>query len=182
MMLSLRIPAVLLALAVPAFCGEWTEEAHASRNGRSLAAYRAKLDGEYLVVEVKTAAGWHTYAMDNKQRAREALAGKMSLGVEENTQVTVSQGLEVTGPWHQSQPKDFSQPELRWFTWGFDGRALLAAKVKRTGAGPASVAVRAQICDSVSCQAIDTGLELPLPPEQGKTELDIRTLTKVRAD
>ena len=74
-----------------------------------------------MVVQVKTADGWHTYAMDNKQRAKEALAGKMSLGVEENTQVTVSQGLQVTGPWYQSEPKDFSQPKLRWFTWGFDG-------------------------------------------------------------
>ena len=182
MMFSLRLPTVLLALAAPVFCGEWTLQAHAERNGRALASYRAKLDGEYLVVEVKTAEGWHTYAMDNKQRAREALAGKMSLGVEENTRVTVSQGLEVSGPWRQSEPKDFSQPDLRWFTWGFDAPALLAAKVRRTGAGPALVAVRAQICDSVSCQAVDTELELPFPAEVGKTELDIGALTKVRAD
>ena len=182
MTFSLRILAVSALLVGPVFCGEWTPEAHASRNGRPLASYRAKLDGDYLVVQVKTADGWHTYAMDNKQRAKEALAGKMSLGVEENTQVTVSQGLQVTGPWYQSEPKDFSQPKLRWFTWGFDGPALLAARVKRSGAGPAVVAIHAQICDSVSCRAVETRLAVPLPPAGAKTELDIRTLTKVRAD
>ena len=182
MTFSLCILAVSALLAGPVFCGEWTPEAHASRNGRSLASYRAKLDGDYLVVQVKTADGWHTYAMDNKQRAKEALAGKMSLGVEENTQVTVSQGLQVTGPWYQSEPKDFSQPKLRWFTWGFDGPALLAARVKRSGTGPAVVAIHAQICDSVSCRAVETRLAVPLPPAGAKTELDIRTLTKVRAD
>ncbi len=182
MTLLLRIQAAAALLAGSVLCGQWTPEVHASRNGVPLASYRAKLDGDYLIVEVKTAAGWHTYAMDNKQRAQEALAGKMSLGVEENTQVTVSGGLEVTGRWHQSEPKDFSQPKLRWFTWGFDGPALLAAKVKRTGAGPATVTIDAQICDSVSCRAVETELELPIPAADSKTELDIRTLTPVRAD
>lgn len=182
MMFALRIWVIPALLAGPLFCGEWTPEVHAVRNDRSLATYRAKLDGDYLVVQVKAAEGWHTYAMDNKQRAREALAGKMSLGVEENTEVTVADGLEVTGPWHQSKPKDFSQPKLRWFTWGFDDPALLAAKVKRTGKGPATVTIRAQICDSVSCQAIESSLEVPTAPVNSKTEFDIQALTEVRAE
>ena len=172
----------LVLSAGPLFSAEWTPEVEASRGGQTLVTYRAKLEGDYLVVQLKAAEGWHTYAMDNKQRATEVLAGKMSLGVEESTELAVSDGLEVIGPWYQSEPKDFSQPKLRWFTWGFDEPALLAAKVKRSGAGPATVTINAQVCDSASCQAVKTELQIPIAGSAPKTDFDIQLLTLVRTD
>ena len=44
-------------------------------------------------------------------------------------------GLETAGPWYQSPPKDFSKPELRWFSWGFERQALFAATVHRSASG-----------------------------------------------
>ena len=89
-MIFLRLPLVVLVLVGGSlFAGDWTPEVEATRAGRTLVTYRAKLDGDVLLVELKAAEGWHTYAMDNKRRATAALAGKMSLGVEENTEVAV---------------------------------------------------------------------------------------------
>ena len=34
--------------------------------------YSARIEGDWLVVEVQHESGWHTYAMDNVERAREA--------------------------------------------------------------------------------------------------------------
>ena len=98
-------------------------------------SYQARLDGEYLVVRANLEPGWHTFAMDNKQRAEEKLAGKKSLGIDRPTEIVVSGGLQTAGPWLQSQPKDFSKPELRWFSWGFEKQALFVAKMRRAGRG-----------------------------------------------
>ena len=78
--------------------------------------------------------GWHTFAMDNKQRAEEKLAGRKSLGIDHPTEITLTGGLEMAGPWYQTPPKDFSKPELRWFSWGFERQALFAAKIRRRAA------------------------------------------------
>ncbi len=73
-----------------------------------------------------------------------------------------AEGLGVAGGWRQSPPKDFSKPELRWFTWGFEESALFVAKVRRTGDGPARIWVRGQVCSETSCQNIDAALSLSL--------------------
>ncbi len=154
-----------LALAVPQVlpADAWSAPARAeARDGTVLVTCRSKLSGDYLLVEVQAAEGWHVYAMDNERRAKEALAGKMSLGVEESTEVLVTGGLRVTGDWYQSDPQDFSQPELRWYSYGFEGRALLAAQVERTGDPAAEVTVRAQACDSESCIRVDAVMDLTL--------------------
>ena len=109
-----------------------------------LVTCRSMLAGEFLVVEIEPAEGWHVYAMDNEARAKQALAGKMSLGVEQNTEVIVTGGLQPIGGWYQSDPLDFSQPELRWYSYGFDERSLLATKVRRGEEPWAKVTVRAQ--------------------------------------
>ena len=67
--------------------------------------------------------------MDNKLRAQEKLAGKRSLGIDSPTEIVFAEGLELNGPWYQSVPRDFSKPELRWYSWGFEGQALFVAKV-----------------------------------------------------
>lgn len=154
--LALTVPQVVSADA-------WSATARAeARDGTVLVTCRSKLSGDFLLVELQAAEGWHVYAMDNERRAKEALAGKMSLGVEESTEVLVTGGLRVSGDWYQSAPQDFSQPELRWYSYGFEGRALLAAQVERTGDPAAEVTVRAQACDSDSCVRVDAVMDLPL--------------------
>ena len=91
----------------------------------------------FLVIQATHEAGWHTFAMDNKLRAQEKLAGKRSLGIDGPTEIAVTQGLELAGPWHQSVPKEFSKPELRWYSWGFEGQVFVcgqgSTRGRRTG-------------------------------------------------
>ena len=167
-MIRIARAALLVAFGASLWAGDWTERVHATaRDGETLVSCRARLAGEYLLVEVTAADGWHVYAMDNEQRAKEALAGRMSLGVEQNTEILVSGGLERVGDWLQPEPEDFSQPELRWYSFGFEGASLLASRVRRTGPDSATIAVRAQACDSGSCISVEAELELPLGDEPG---------------
>jgi hypothetical protein len=118
--------------------------------------------------------------MDNKLRAQEKLAGKRSLGIDGPTEIVLTQGLELAGPWYQSVPKDLSKPELRWFSWGFEGQTLFAAKVRRVGAGPASVAVRGQACSDAICKNIDVTISVPLGGNAVKADIDLKSLVQVR--
>jgi hypothetical protein len=134
------------------------------------------------VVEAALEAGWHTFTMDNQRRALEKLAGKQSLGIDQQTEITASQGLEVAGPWYQSPPKDFSKAELRWFSWGFENRALFVAKVKRSGRGPANIAIRGQACTESSCKNIDVAILLRIPAETERqtSAVNLKSLVQVR--
>ena len=152
-----------IALSTALSAADWSAPARAeARDGTVLVTCRSRLAGEFLVIELEPADGWHVYAMDNETRAKEALAGKMSLGVEQDTEVIVTGGLQPSGEWYQSQPLDFSQPELRWYSYGFDDRSLLAAKVRRGQEPWAKVTVRAQACDSSSCVGVETDMKLSL--------------------
>lgn len=174
---------VLAAAGVgTARAGDWTDAVEVRHEVDRCVSYRARLTGPYLVVQATHEPGWHTYAMDNKQRAEEKLAGKRSLGIDRPTEIRLTQGLEVVGPWYQSPPKDFSKPELNWFTWGFEGQVLFVAKVRRSGAAPARLAVRGQACTDVTCKNIDVAMSVPLA---GVTEadglgIDIKSLAQVR--
>lgn len=172
--------ALLLFMALPLMAGEWSPPAVATaRDGKALLTCRARLAGDFLLVEFRVAEGWHVYAMDNERRAKEALAGKMSLGVEQNTEVSVAGGLALAGDWYQTEPKDFSQPELRWYSFGFEGTALAAAKIRRNGERSAKVAVRAQACDSVSCISVESEIELPVM-EAATADFSPEGLVRVR--
>lgn len=156
----LAIAAIFTAVM---WAGDWSAPAEAAdRDGNALVTCRAKLSGDHLVVEMSAIEGWHVYAMDNERRAKEALAGRMSLGVEQDTVVHVSGGLKVDGDWYQTAPEDFSQPELRWYSYGFEGVSMFAAEVERTAGDSASVTVRAQACDSASCVEVEANLQVPL--------------------
>ena len=168
---------------VIAHAGDWTDPAEVRQEQKRCVSYRAKLDGAFLVIEATHEVGWHTYAMDNKERALEKLAGKKSLGIDGPTQFTLNGGLELVGPWYQSPPKDFSKPELRWFSWGFEGRALFVAKVRRSGEGPARIAVRGQACTETTCKNIELELVLRLDDareESQPSNIDLKTLVQVR--
>ena len=155
--------AVAAMFAASLWAGNWSAPAEATDGaGNALVTCRAKLSGDHLVVEVRATQGWHVYAMDNQRRAKEALAGRMSLGVEQDTEVRVSGGLKVVGDWFQTKPEDFSQPELRWYSYGFEGTSTLAAEVERAVGESAIVTVRAQACDSASCVAVEAELSVPL--------------------
>jgi hypothetical protein len=123
--------------------------------------YRARLEGEYLVVRAAVEPTWHTFAMDNQKRADEKLAGKPSLGIDRPTSIAVTGGLAVAGPWLQSEPKDFSKPELRWFSWGFEKQAVFAAKVKRGAGAAGKIAIKGQACTETVCKNIDVSMSLP---------------------
>jgi hypothetical protein len=90
--------------------------------------------------------------------------------------------LETVGPWYQTAPKDFSKPEIRYFSWGYEQSAIFAAKVKRTGAGPARIAVRGQACTETTCKNIDAAILLTLDDAQpdGAAEIDLKNLIQVR--
>src|SRR5206468_2365456 len=98
----------------------------------------------------------------------EKLAGKKSLGIDHPTEITLSGGLETAGAWQQSVPKDFSKPDLRWFSWGFERQALFAVKVRRSGAPPTRLAIRGQACTETTCKNIDVALSVPVAA--GKTD------------
>ena len=143
--------------------------------------YRARLEGDNLVIQASLQPGWHTFAIDNERRAAEKLAGKPSIGIDQPTQIKVSKGLTVEGGWDQSAPKDFSKPELRWFSWGFEREAVFAAKVRQSGQGPAHVEIRGQACTDTTCKNIDVSLAVPLAgSDKGSPAVDLKTLIPVR--
>ncbi len=170
-------PLILFCIALAA-AGQSVEVRH---DDTLCITYNARLDGSWLVVRAKLEPGWHTFAMDNKQRAEEKLAGKPALSVDRATEITLSGGLEVAAPWYQSPPKDFSRPQLRWFSWGFEREAVFAAKIRRSGSSPTRIEIRGQACTETLCKNIDTSISLPT----GKTttaasELNLNNLIPVR--
>ena len=173
---------VLAACAQAVWAGDWTGPVAITHELRPCVSYRARLAGDFLVVQAKIEPGWHSFAMDNKQRAEEKLAGKQSLGIDGPTEITLTSGLQVAGPWYQSAPKDASKAELRWYTWIFEGEALFVAKVRRSGAGPAQIAIGGQACTDTICKQIDVTIPLPLPAkaDPGPLGIDLKTLVPVR--
>ena len=159
-------PTILLLVTVAA--ETWGPAAVVSHDDHPCVTYRARVAGGYLVVEVKLEPGWHTFAMDNDKRAAAKLAGKKALAVDKPTQVQ-PEGIEITGPWLQSQPKDFSQPELRLFSWGFEGEALFVAPAKgfvapakASADSAARVRIKGQACTQVVCKNVDVVADAPV--------------------
>jgi hypothetical protein len=181
-MMKLGMLILVAASASAAGPGAWTDPVEVRHEETLSLSYRARLDGPFLVVQATIEPGWHTFAMDNKLRAEEKLAGRKSLGIDHPTEIAVTGGVAVAGPWYQTPPKDFSRPELRWFSWGFERQALFAAKVQPAGAGAVRMAVRGQACTDTICKNIDVMIVLPQGKNQaaGSSGIDLNTLMKVR--
>jgi hypothetical protein len=180
MKLTMRI-VLSVACAALALAEEWSAPVEVLHELKPCLTYRAKLDGEFLVIEAALQPGWHTFAIDNEQRAAERRAGKPSLGIDQPTQIKLGSGLELSGPWHQTEPKDFSKPQLRWFSFGFEDRALFAAKVRRSAPGPAQIGIRGQACTDTTCKNVDVSLTLPdAGPGKLESSLDLKSLVPVR--
>jgi hypothetical protein len=187
-MIRLDMRAVTTIIAVllgagpqAAVAADWTEPVAVLHEFRPCISYRARLDGEFVVVAAKIEPGWHSFVMDNKERSAEKLAGRQSLGVDGPTEITLSEGLETAGPWYQSAPKDFSKPELRWYSWGYEGEAQFVAKVRRSGPGPAQIGIRGQTCTETTCKNIDVTIALPVTGvSSAASEVDLAKLIAVR--
>ncbi|MYN67552.1 MAG: hypothetical protein F4X11_21415 [Acidobacteria bacterium] len=137
--------------------------------------YAARIEGDWLVVEVQHESGWHTYAMDNVERAREA-TGRDRPDTELPTRITPSPELVLASPWRQTVPTDLSQPDIRWYTWGFEDRSFFAAPVERADPG-GWVQVDAQACTDRLCAMVDA---LPVPvTRSGERSIDPETLAVV---
>ncbi len=161
----------------------WTTPVELTHNQARCISFRARLAGPYLVVEGTPAPGWHTFAMDNARRAAEKLAGKKALSQDMPTQISVTGALTVDGPWFQSPPKDFSRPKLRWYSWGFDDRALFVAGVRRSGGSDGLIGIQGQVCTSQICKRIDLQITLPLGAAESSPEAslpDFGSLIQVR--
>ncbi|MCC7186970.1 MAG: hypothetical protein IT185_12050 [Acidobacteria bacterium] len=172
------LAATLFAVALSANAGEWSEPAVVTHQDDVVVHYRARVDGPYLVVKVALEPTWHTYTMDNERRAKERLAGKMSLGIDQQTEIKITGGLKLAGPWLQPAPKDFSKPDLRWFSYGYEKEAVFAAKVE--GAAPAQLNIRGQACTETTCKNINLTLDVPAATPSGKAELDTTKLVQVK--
>ncbi len=159
-----------LASAITASAADWTDAKEVRMRRDHVMSYRAMLVGDTVIVEATHEAGWHSYAMDNVQRAREA-SGKEKPECELPTRIEVSGALEVVGPWRQSEPADLSNTDIKWYTYGFDGVAYFAAQVKRSGEGEATILIHAQACNASKCSMVD-GLELTLTVSSDEAESD----------
>jgi hypothetical protein len=178
----MRILLLVTALGLAANAAEWSQPAEVRHDDKLVLTYRAKLEGDYLVVRAAIEPGWHTFVMDNKQREQEKLAGKPSLGTEKNTEVKAIKGLVLAAPWLQAAPKDLSQPEIRHFAWGYEREATFAAKARRSGAGPAEVQVEGQACAADICKNIDLTLSVPAgaAAKAAATGVDLKALVPVK--
>ena len=146
--------AVAVVSAIPVYADEWSEGAEVRGRRGAVVTYRAKVDGDTLIVEASHDKGWHTYAMDNVQRAQKK-SGKEKPETELPTVISVTGGLSVEGNWRQTKPKELSQEVIQWYTWGFEGKAYFAAKVKRSGDAPVQITINGQACNETSCSMVD---------------------------
>ncbi len=170
-----------IAIVGAARSAEWSKAVEVRHDENLCVSYQARLDGPYLVVRAMVEPGWHTFAMDNRQRAEEKLAGKQSLGIDHPTEIVLSGRLEAVGSWYQSPPKDFSRPELRWFSWGFERQAVFVTKIRRSGTGPGQIAIRGQACTETTCKNIDVAMSFPLAnTDTNSSEINLKNLVQVR--
>lgn len=151
------IPLLLLLIAQ-----DWSSAVDVIHDETICLKYQARVEGDLLLVRAQIAPGWHTFAMDNKVRATERLAGKRSLGQDKPTSIAIAGPLASTGIWYQSEVKDFSKPEQNWFSWGFEREAVFATKLKSAnGPGPLTLVMKGQTCSENTCKNIDVALTIP---------------------
>ncbi len=159
---------VLLLIAFAARAADWSQPAEVRHEDAVVVSYTARVDGPYLVVRAKIAPGWHTFALDNVQRVQDKLAGKPALSMDRSTEIAVT-GVQIEGPWRQAPPQNFSRPDLRMFSFGYDHEGLFAAKIRPTRASSASIRIRGQACTDAICKNIDVAFAVPVPAKPVNT-------------
>ncbi|HXB67547.1 MAG TPA: hypothetical protein VNY05_04855 [Candidatus Acidoferrales bacterium] len=173
---------LLFASCAMAQAGDWSPAVEVRHDDELCVAYQARVDGPYLVVRATLGAGWHTFAMDNKVRAEEKLAGKPAISIDRATEIAAVGGLQIAGPWYQTPPKDFSRPELRWFSWGFDRQAEFVTKVRRAGGAAATLTLKGQACTEKICKNVDVAIAVPAAKASAAAgaSTDLKDLVQVR--
>ena len=175
------IVALLVAGSSIAHADTNSAQAIVRHRATPVVTYTASLQGGYLVVEAEHAPDWHTYAMDNVQRARDK-TGKEKPDCELPTRFDVEGPIELTGAWRQSHPADLSDPSIHWYTWGFEDRAVFAAPATVTGEGPITITINAQACNASSCSMVQD-VKLTLDTSQrGENEIDYDALVQLQAE
>jgi len=153
---------LLLLFVSTVSAADWSQPAEVRHEDAVAVSYRARVDGPYLVVRVNVGQGWHTFALDNVQRVQEKLAGKPALSLDRSTEINAT-GLQIEGQWQQSAPQEFSRPELRMYSFGYDREAVFAARIRRTGGPSARLRVRGQACTDSICKNVDISLTVAVP-------------------
>lgn len=170
----------LFLFASLASAAEWSQPAEVRHEDALAISYTARVDGPYLVVRATVGQGWHTFALDNDKRVQEKLAGQPALSMDKPTEITAT-GLTVEGGWRQTAPKEFSRPELRMYSFGYDREAVFAAKVRRASSGPVKLRLRGQACTETVCKNIDVPITVTVPAKLGATsELKVADLVAAR--
>ena len=158
----------------------WSQPAQVTLGGEHCVTYKATIRADLLIVAAKHHHDWHSYAMDNDVRAEEQLAGKTSLGVEAPTTIEVA-GVKTRGHWRQSEPVDMSQPEIRWYRWGFEGDAVFVTAIDPSSiTDEVTVKVRGQVCDDKRCQQVNVKLELAAESISDQAAKELPTLLAVK--
>ena len=157
---------ILLLVSSLVAAGDWSQPGEVRHEDALVVSYTARVDGPYLVVRAEIAPGWHTFSLDNVHQVQEKLAGKPALSMDKSTEI-IATGLTVEGPWRQSAPKDFSRPELRMYSFGYDHEGVFAAKVRAAGVPSAKLRVRGQACTDAICKNVDVSLTVAVPPKLG---------------
>lgn len=167
----------LVPLFISTACAaDWSPPAEVRYEDAVVISYTARIDGPYLVVRANVGQGWHSFALDNVPRVQEKLAGKPALSMDRSTEITVT-GATLEGPWHQSPPKDFSRPNLRMYSFGYDHDAIFAAQIRPAGTTSAKLRIRGQACTETICKNIDVPLTVALPAKPGTSaELKLHDL------
>ena len=160
------IGAILLLTGALAAAGDWSQPGEVRHEDAVVVSYTARVDGPYLVVRAVVTPGWHTFALDNVHRVQEKLAGKPALSMDKSTEIGVT-GIAVEGPWRQSEPKDFSRPELRMYSFGYDREGMFAAKIRTGGSSSAKLRIRGQACTDAICKNVDVSLTVAVPVKIG---------------
>ena len=156
--------ACLLALSAPVVAADWSDDATVYYRDEPVVVFRAIVEEGHLIVQATHSEGWHTYALDNTRRARER-SGKLEPETEMPMRFHAGGALRIVGPWRQSPPLDLSTPEIRWYTWGFEGTALFAAGVEWAGGSQGVLTINGQACTADICARIDDlVIEVPLTP------------------
>ncbi len=172
-----------LALSVAAYGEGDSSRADVRHRGLPVVSFSASLQGGYLVVEAELAPDWHTYAMDNIERAREK-SGKERPDCELPTQFALEGPIELTGAWRQTDPIDLSNPDIHWYTWGYEDRAAFAVPVQVTGGGDVAITINGQACNASSCsmiQDVKLVIDAKSSSEARGTDVDIDALVPAQS-
>ena len=157
---------LLVLFAYAASAANWSQPVEVRHEDELAISYTARVDGPYLVVRANIGRGWHTFALDNVKRVEEKLNGQPALSMDRSTEIDAT-GVRVESPWRQSPPKEFSRPELRMFSFGYDREAIFAARIRLDGTGSAQLRIRGQACTESVCKNIDVPLTVAMPSKLG---------------